>query len=186
MSNPSTSPLVWIDCEMTGLDHESDTIMSIAVFITDHNLNLVDSQGYEASITHTSAQMNAMGQWCRDTHAKSGLLQTCLDSSKSISAEQAANEVLRYIKRYIPDSRSGLLAGNSVHCDKMFLAKMPWKVLLDHLHYRILDVSSIKEAARRWAPDALRELPRKEGKHEARADILESIEEARFYKSVFF
>lgn len=181
----SKAPLVWIDCEMTGLDTEKESIMSLACFITDYELNLVDEQGYEAIIHHTQEQMDAMGEWCRDHHSASGLTQACLESSTT--AEQAADELLAYVQKHVPERRTALLAGNTVHADKSFLVKEPWTKVIRHLHHRILDVSAIKEAARRWAPeDVLKQSPRKAGKHEAKADILESIEEAKFYKKVFF
>lgn len=171
--------------QMTGLDTDSDTIMSLACFVTDADLNLLDEDGYEAVIHHSQEQLDAMGEWCTEHHGQSGLTQSCLDSSTT--AEQAAEGLLAYIKKHVPERRTGLLAGNSVHADKSFLVKQPYKVVTDHLHYRILDVSSIKEAARRWAPkQTLQKIPRKQMQHEARADILESIEEARFYRGTFF
>lgn len=181
----SKAPLVWIDCEMTGLDLSKDTIMSLACFITDFELNLLDEQGYEAVIHHTQEQMDAMGEWCREHHGASGLTQACLRSS--MTAEQAAGELLGYIRNYVPDKRVGLLAGNTVHADKAFMVQEHWTKVMKHLHHRILDVSAIKEAARRWASDdVLKRSPQKAGKHEAKADILESIEEARYYRKVFF
>nr|POF09547.1 putative oligoribonuclease [Quercus suber] len=182
----STEPLVWIDCEMTGLDVDGkDTIMSLAVFVTDAELNLLDDDGYEAVIQHSREELDAMGEWCTTHHAASGLTRACLESS--ITAETAAAELLEYIQKYVPERKEALLAGNTVHADKMFLAKEPWRQVVKHLHHRILDVSAIKEAARRWAPIAvLKNSPRKKGLHEAKADILESIEEARYYKRVFF
>ena len=181
----SQEPLVWIDCEMTGLDLSKDTIMSLACFITDCNLNLLDEHGYEAVIQHSQAQMDAMGDWCKDHHGASGLIKACLASTTS--AETAATELLAYIQRHVPDRRKALLAGNTVHADKAFLVQDPWTKVVKHLHHRILDVSAIKEAARRWAPEeVLKKSPQKAGKHEAKADILESIEEARYYKKVFF
>lgn len=170
---------------MTGLDINNDTIMSLAAFVTDADLNLLDEQGYEAIIHHSTEQLYRMGEWCTDHHGRSGLTQMCLDSTTT--AEEAAEGLLAYIKTYVPERRTGLLAGNSVHADKAFLVKQPYNVVTDHLHYRIFDVSTIKEAARRWAPkDVLNRIPRKKMLHEARADILESIEEARFYRQVFF
>lgn len=181
----SKDPLVWIDCEMTGLNTETDTIMSLACFITDHDLNLLDETGYEAIIHHTQAQLDAMGDWCCTHHGASGLSNACLTSSTT--AETAAEELLAYIRRFVPDRRRALLAGNTVHADKAFLVKEPWTNIIRHLHHRILDVSAIKEAARRWAPEeVLKASPQKAGKHEAKADILESIEEARYYRRVFF
>ena len=170
---------------MTGLDPEKDTVMSLACFITDHDLNLLDENGYEAIIQHTQAQMDAMGEWCTKHHSASGLTDACLQSSTT--AATAADELLQYITKYVPDRRKALLAGNTVHADKAFLVKEPWTHIIRHLHHRILDVSAIKESARRWASeDILKKSPQKAGKHEAKADILESIEEARYYRDVFF
>ncbi|KAI6873215.1 ribonuclease H-like protein [Hortaea werneckii] len=181
----SNAPLVWIDCEMTGLDLSKDTIMSLACFITDAQLNLLDDTGYECVLQHSQEQLDAMGEWCQNHHGASGLTQACLNSTTT--AETAATELLEYIQKFIPDRKQGLLAGNTVHADKAFLVQEPWRKVIRHLHHRILDVSAIKEAARRWAPeDALKKSPQKKGKHEAKADILESIEEARYYRRVFF
>ncbi|KAI7358581.1 ribonuclease H-like protein [Hortaea werneckii] len=181
----SNAPLVWIDCEMTGLDLSKDTIMSLACFITDAQLNLLDETGYECVLQHSQEQLNAMGEWCQNHHGASGLTQACLNSTTT--AETAATELLEYIQKFIPDRKQGLLAGNTVHADKAFLVQEPWRKVIRHLHHRILDVSAIKEAARRWAPEeALKKSPQKKGKHEAKADILESIEEARYYRRVFF
>ncbi|GAM88086.1 hypothetical protein ANO11243_061170 [Dothideomycetidae sp. 11243] len=183
----SREPLVWIDCEMTGLNPDSDTIMSLACFITDYDLNLLDDEGYEATVLHSQQQMDAMGDWCKQHHGQSGLTADCLDSQKSKSAEQVSLELVKYIQRFVPDRRKALLAGNTVHADKGFLVKPPYAKVINHLHHRILDVSAIKEAARRWAPDhILSATPQKAGKHEARSDILESIAEARFYREKFF
>ncbi|TKA65542.1 hypothetical protein B0A55_09869 [Friedmanniomyces simplex] len=177
----STEPLVWIDCEMTGLDLSRDTIMSLACFVTDHNLQMLDPTGYEAVIHHTQAQMDAMGDWCKQHHGASGLTQACLDSSTT--AETAATELLEYIQKYVPERRRALLAGNTVHADKAFLLQEPWTEVVKLLHHRIFDVSAIKEAARRWAPtEVLKGSPQKAGKHEAKADILESIAEAAYYR----
>ena len=181
----SKDPLVWIDCEMTGLDPSKDTIMSLACFITDYELNVADGKGYEAVIQHSQEQMDAMGDWCKDHHGASGLTQSCLESSTT--AETAAHELLEYVQRHAPQRRRALLAGNTVHADKAFLVNEPWTKVMRHLHHRIMDVSAIKEAARRWAAeDVLKKSPQKAGKHEAKADILESIEEAKYYKQVFF
>ena len=198
----SKEPLVWIDCEvrdshapritqtntnnqMTGLDYENDSIMSIACFVTDYDLNLLESAGLEIFIHHSQERLDQMGDWCKAHHSKSGLSNACLESNTS--AEEAATNLLNYVQRLVPDRRKALLAGNSVHADRMFLAKPPYKPVLQHLHHRLLDVSAIKEAARRWAPaEILKKGPQKAGKHEAKADILESIEEARFYRQAFF
>ncbi|KAF2274133.1 oligoribonuclease-like protein [Westerdykella ornata] len=181
----SKDPIVWIDCEMTGLDAEQDTILSIACFVTDSDLNLLDDHGFEAVIHHSQHELDKMGEWCTKHHRESGLTQACINSTTT--ATEAAESLLAYIKKYVPTARTALLAGNSVHADRAFLVKQPYKPVIDHLHYRILDVSSIKEAARRWASaEHLKRLPRKKMLHEARPDILESIEEAKFYRTTFF
>lgn len=170
---------------MTGLNTDNDTIMSLAAFVTDADLNILDETGYEAIIHHEKEQLDLMGEWCTSHHGQSGLTQACIDSTTT--AEEAAEGLLAYIKKFVPERRTALLSGSSVHADKTFLVKQPYKVVTDYLHYRIMDVSSIKEAARRWAPKAtLKKIPRKKMLHEARADILESIEEARYYREAFF
>ncbi|KAK6433422.1 Phosphatidylinositol 3,4,5-trisphosphate-dependent Rac exchanger 2 protein [Oleoguttula sp. CCFEE 5521] len=181
----STQPLVWIDCEMTGLDTNKDTIMSLCCIITDYELNPLDDKGYEAIIHHSREQLDAMGEWCTSHHGDSGLTQACLDSTTT--PEQAAKELLAHIQTHVPDRRRALLAGNTVHADQRFLAQEPWKPVVGWLHHRIFDVSAIKEAAKRWASvKVLKGSPRKEGAHEARKDIEESIAEARYYREVFF
>lgn len=170
---------------MTGLDPSKDTILSIACYITDAQLSLLDTTGYSATIHHSATTLQNMNEWCITTHARSGLTSACLSSTTT--AAQAADSLLAYIQQHIPRPRTGLLAGNSVHCDKEFLRREPYGKVLDYLTYRILDVSAIKEAARRWAPaEVLSRVPRKKGLHQAKEDILESIEEARFYREVFF
>ncbi|KAB2577199.1 putative oligoribonuclease [Lasiodiplodia theobromae] len=181
----SREPLVWIDCEMTGLNAETESILSIACFVTDYDLNLLDDTGYEAIIHHDKARLDEMDAWCTKHHALSGLTEAVIASTTT--HEQAADGLLAYVKKYAPEPRKALLAGNTVHADKTFLKKAPYNLLIKHLHHRILDVSAIKEAARRWAPEAvLKKSPQKRGLHEARADILESIAEAKFYRDIFF
>ena len=171
--------------KMTGLNPEKDSILSIACYITDAHLFLLDTHGWSATIHQSATTLDRMDEWCTTTHTRSGLKSACLSSTTT--AQQAADGLLAYIQQYIPQTRSGLLAGNSVHCDKEFLRREPYRQILNYLTYRILDVSAIKEAARRWAPvEVLRQVPRKKGLHQAREDILESIEEARFYRKVFF
>lgn len=170
---------------MTGLNPESDTILSISCFITSHDLNFVEPKGYHAVISTSALVLNGMDEWCTQTHTASGLVAAC-QAPTAIPVSQASEEVLAYIKQYVPDQRIALLAGNSVHADKMFLVKEPWKPIIDHLHYRILDVSAIKEAARRWCSDSVLErVPVKKNTHTAREDILESLQEARFYMGLF-
>lgn len=170
---------------MTGLDANKDSILSIACYITNAQLSLLDNQGWSATIHHSATTLDRMDEWCTSTHARSGLTSACISSTTT--AQQAADNLLAYIQKYIPQPRSGLLAGNSVHCDKEFLRREPYVKIIDYLTYRILDVSAIKEAARRWAPvEVLRKVPPKKGLHQAKEDILESIEEARFYRDAFF
>ncbi|TIA61338.1 ribonuclease H-like protein [Aureobasidium pullulans] len=181
----SKHPLVWIDCEMTGLDLSKDTVMSLCCFITDAQLNILDDQGYEAVIHHSKEQLDAMGEWCTNQHGKTGLTAQCLESEKT--AETVATELLEYIQKYCPERKKALLAGNTVHADRAFLVQQPYTPVMKWLHHRILDVSAIKEAAKRWAPvEVIKKSPGKAGKHEARADILESIAEARYYQKAFF
>lgn len=170
---------------MTGLDIENDTILSIACFITGPDLDLLDEEGYMTVIHHSQATLDRMDEWCTKHHGSSGLSSAAIASTTS--AEQAAAELLEYIKKYVKDPRRALLAGNTVHMDKAFLRKAPYRPVMDYLHHRILDVSSLKEAARRWSPvEVIKNSPRKKGLHEARADILESIEEARYYRTAIF
>ena len=181
----SNDPLVFIDCEMTGLNPEKETIMSMACFITDAQLQLQDEQGWESIIHHDKSTLDRMDEWCTKTHGASGLTAACIASTTT--NEQAAEGLLEYIKKYVPEGRRGLLAGNSVHCDKAFLSKPPYNRITDYLSYRILDVSSLKEAARRWAPEEiLLAVPSKKLLHQAREDILESIEEAKYYREKCF
>jgi oligoribonuclease len=170
---------------MTGLDTEKDTILSIACFITDAQLSLLDEQGWEAIIHHDPAILDRMDEWCTTTHGRSGL--TAASIASTTTAQQAADGLLDYVQKYVPQKRTGLLAGNSVHVDKEFLRKGPYRRVVEHLTYRILDVSAIKEAARRWAPrEVLMQVPPKKALHQAKEDILESIAEARFYRKAFF
>ena len=170
---------------MTGLDPESDKIMSICCLITNANLELDDEQGFEVVVHHDKETLDKMDEWCTKTHGKTGLTTACLGSTTT--AESAAEGLLKYIEEKVPRSRTAILAGNSVHQDKAFLSKTPYDAVMRHLHYRILDISSIKEAMLRWAPqEVLHQVPVKKNLHQAREDILESIEEARFYRNAFF
>lgn len=124
-----------------------------------------------------------MSEWCIATHGKSGLTQQC--RSSTTTAETAARDLVAYIQKHIPGKGVALLAGNSIHADKIFLMQPPWNLVLEHLHYRLFDVSSMKEMVRRWCPEeVLRGAPVKQVRHEARADVEESLEEARWYKGL--
>ena len=174
-------PLVWIDCEMTGLDVDRDALIEVAVVITDADLNIVDD-GIDVLITPPQEALDGMNDFVRNMHTTSGLLD---DLAQGTTMEEAQKQVLDYIRHYVPQPRKALLAGNSVGTDKMFLeANMP--EVIDHLHYRLIDVSSIKELAKRWHRKAFEEAPEKHGGHRALADILESIQELEYYRRVLF
>jgi oligoribonuclease len=170
---------------MTGLNPETDEILQICCFITDAQLNLLDPNGFEAVIHQPQSTLATMSPWCIETHGRSGLTAAVLASTTS--ATEAATDLLAYIKRHVPSTRTGLLAGNSVHADKAFLSKGPYAQVVEWLHYRILDVSTFKEAVARWGnEELLNKMPPKREVHLARDDILESIEEMKFYRNQLF
>ena len=173
---------VWMDLEMTGLDPTSDTIVEIATIITDDDLAVV-AEGPDL-VVHTPAEALAtMSDVVRDMHTRSGLLAAI--ESSTLSLADAGAETLAFIKQHVPEPRTVPLAGNSIGTDRRFLAAhLP--EIEDHLHYRCVDVSTIKELARRWYPDALAGAPSKRGGHRALDDIRESVEELRFYRTALF
>ncbi|KAJ2083171.1 hypothetical protein H4R24_001001 [Coemansia sp. RSA 988] len=176
------APMVWIDCEMTGLDYQHDTIIEIACIITDSELNVLET-GDDIVIHHSWDVMDAMCDWCKTHHGKSGLTQSVLDSKVTMAEAEAA--ILDLVKRHCNRPHTALLAGNSVHADRAFLSRqMP--ELTSYLSHRIIDVSSIKELARRWNHQAFRTAPLKKSTHRALDDILESIEELQHYNKSFF
>jgi oligoribonuclease len=174
-------PIVWIDCEMTGLDLEKDALIEVAVVVTDSELVPLDA-GLDLVIAPTPGSVEQMKDVVRTMHTTSGLLEE-LDAGLSMA--DAQQKVLDYVRQWVPEPRKAPLAGNSVGTDRTFLARdMP--ELVEHLHYRIIDVSSIKELARRWYPRTYFQSPAKNGGHRALADILESIDEMRYYRAVLF
>jgi oligoribonuclease len=173
--------LVWIDCEMTGLNTEVDCLVEVAVVITNSELEVLDA-GLEVVIKPTPEGLANMNDFVRDMHTKSGLIEQ-FDSG--LDLEEAERIVLEYVQRFVPDARTAPLAGNSIGTDRMFLNRYMPK-LDQHLHYRNIDVSSIKELSRRWFPRVYFNLPKKAGDHRALADILESIEELRYYRKTVF
>ncbi|HYI31880.1 MAG TPA: oligoribonuclease [Glaciibacter sp.] len=177
----SSDRLVWIDCEMTGLDLESDELVEIAVVITDYDLNLVDP-GLDIVIKPDGSALDSMGDFVRQMHTTSGLIE---EIPNGVSVADAEYQVLEYVLKFIPADQRAPLAGNSIGTDRAFLTKfMP---RLDaQLHYRNVDVSSIKELARRWYPRAYFNSPPKDGGHRALADILESIRELAYYRQAVF
>ena len=173
--------LVWIDCEMTGLNTEVDCLVEVAVVITNSELEVLDA-GLDIVIKPTPEGLANMSDFVRDMHTKSGLIE---EFETGLDLAEAERLVLEYVQRFVPDPRTAPLAGNSIGTDRMFLNKhMP--ALDQHLHYRNIDVSSIKELSRRWFPRVYFNLPKKVGDHRALADILESIEELRYYRKTVF
>jgi len=173
--------LVWIDCEMTGLDLGADALVEVAALVTDFDLNVL-GEGVDLVIKPPAEAIEQMGDFVREMHEKSGLL-TELD--QGITLQEAEEQVLAYIKEHCPDGSRPPLAGNTVATDRSFIARdMP--DLETFLHYRIVDVSSIKELSRRWFPRAYFQAPAKRGNHRALADIQESIEELRYYREAVF
>ncbi|ODV88905.1 hypothetical protein CANCADRAFT_3548 [Tortispora caseinolytica NRRL Y-17796] len=174
-----TYPMVWIDCEMTGLDVENDDILQVCCYVTDGNLNLLESDGFERVLSCSDEKLAAMDDWCQEFHGKTGLIDKV--KASTATASEVEDELLQYITELVPAKKKAVLAGNSVHCDKEFLRKsMPR--LIDYLHYRIIDVSTLSELSLRWATDIRDNRPAKKYTHNARDDILESIEELRYYK----
>jgi oligoribonuclease len=176
-----TDLLVWIDCEMTGLDLAVDELIEVAVVITDYDLKLLD-EGLTIVIKPDKTALDNMGEFVTSMHRESGLLDE-IPHGKALA--EAEYEVLEYILRFIPDASTAPLAGNTIGTDRMFLAKFMPRVDA-HLHYRSVDVSSIKELSRRWYPRAFFHAPVKHGGHRALADILESIRELAYYRSLVF
>ncbi len=174
--------LVWIDCEMTGLDLKNDVLLEIAALVTDSELNIID-EGVDIVIHADDALLDSMIDFVRDMHATSGLTEAVRAST--VTVEEAEAQVLDYIKIHVKEKRKAPLCGNSIATDRGFLAlQMP--AIDDWLHYRMVDVSSVKELARRWYPRAYFASPEKTGGHRALADIRESIEELRYYRSTVF
>lgn len=173
--------LVWIDCEMTGLDLSVDELVEIAVVVTDFELRPLDP-GFQVVIRPSDAALSNMNDFVTKMHEKSGLIE---EIPHGISLAEAEAQTLAYIKRFVPMERKAPLAGNTIGTDRMFLAKYMTQV--DHwLHYRNVDVSSIKELSRRWYPRVFFQAPSKDGGHRALADILESIRELRYYRAAVF
>jgi oligoribonuclease len=176
-----TDRLVWIDCEMTGLDLAKDALVEIACVVTDGELNALD-EGLDVLIKPSAEALDGMDEVVREMHTTSGLLAELPDG---LNLAEAQDLVLTYIRQYVPESRKVPLCGNSIATDRAFLARdMP--DLDSFLHYRMVDVSSIKELARRWYPRAYFASPEKHGGHRALADIRESIRELRYYREAVF
>lgn len=177
----SNERIVWIDCEMTGLSLENDALIEVAALVTDAELNIL-GQGVDVIIKPESVALENMDDFVTNMHKTSGLLD---ELEQGISMEDAERQVLDYIQEFVPEPRKAQLAGNSIGTDKTFLSRdMP--ELIDYLHYRVIDVSTIKELSRRWFPKAHYNAPAKTGNHRALGDIRDSIDELRYYREAVF
>ncbi|WP_114560956.1 oligoribonuclease [Desertihabitans aurantiacus] len=173
--------LVWIDCEMTGLDLERDALVEVAALVTDSDLNVL-GEGIDVVIKPPASALEQMGDFVREMHTSSGLLAQL---EHGLELAEAERRVLEHIRQYVPEARKAPLAGNTIGTDRAFLLRqMP--ELEAHVHYRNVDVSSLKELARRWYPRIYFNSPAKGGNHRALADIQESIEELRYYRDTLF
>src|SRR5687768_9191707 len=178
----SAGNLVWIDCEMTGLDLIRDKLIEVAVLVTDSELNVLDP-GLDLVISADDAALEGMVEVVTEMHAKSGLTEAVRASTLTVA--EAEQQLLTYVKRFVPERRTAPLCGNSIGTDRGFLARdMP--ELDDHLHYRMVDVSSVKELARRWFPRVYFAQPPKGLAHRALADIIESVRELAYYRRTLF
>ncbi|GEA81294.1 MULTISPECIES: oligoribonuclease [Cellulomonas] len=177
----SSDRIVWIDCEMTGLDLTADALVEVAAVVTDSELNVL-GDGVDVLVAPPPEALEQMGDFVRTMHTTSGLLDALATGTTLADAQR---QVLEYVRTWVPEPGKAPLAGNSVGTDKTFLDRdMP--ELVAHLHYRVIDVSSIKELARRWYPRVYFASPAKNGGHRALADILESIDELRYYRAALF
>jgi oligoribonuclease len=178
---PSGDRLVWIDCEMTGLDLAVDELVEVAVVVTDFDLKVLDP-GFDIVIKPSEAAKANMGEVVVKMHTTSGLLEAM---EEGVTLQEAQRQVLEYLGRFVPQAGQAPLAGNTIGTDRGFLAKYMPEVD-GFLHYRSIDVSSIKELARRWYPRIYYAAPAKHGGHRALADILESVRELDYYRATVF
>lgn len=176
-----SSHLVWIDCEMTGLNIEMDTILELATIITDNSLNII-AEGPNLVIQTPQEQLDKMDEWNTTHHGKSGLTIEALSSSVSI--EEAEKRTLEFVQQFCL-SQEAPLCGNTIYTDRMYLKKyMP--TLESYLNYRVIDVTSVKEIVRRWYPNNPYSFFKKPETHRALADIRSSIDELKYYRDHFF
>ena len=182
MADKGLDRLVWADCEMTGLDLRRDALIEIAVLVTDSELRVLD-EGVDIVITAPDELLDGMQPVVREMHAHSGLTEAVRASTTTVA--EAEQQVLDYLRKHVPEARTVPLCGNSIATDRAFLARdMP--ELDAFLHYRMVDVSSIKELCRRWYPRVYFSQPQKGLAHRALADVKESIRELRYYRSTVF
>lgn len=171
--------LIWLDMEMTGLNPDTDRIIEVAMIITDSQLNVV-AESPVIAVHQPDAVLDAMDDWNKNTHGKSGLIARV--KASAVSEAEAEAQLLAFLEQYVP-ARKSPMCGNTICQDRRFMARWMPK-LEEHFHYRNLDVSTLKELCRRWRPEIAKGVVKK-GKHEALADILESIEELRYYREHF-
>ncbi len=174
--------LAWMDLEMTGLDPDRHAIVEIATLLTDNNLELI-AEGPDLIVHATNTELAEMDDFVTNMHTKSGLLEQI--KSSPISLAEAGEKTLAFLQEHIEEARTVPLCGNSIGTDRRFLAKQLPEVE-DFLHYRSIDVSTLKELARRWHPDAYAAAPKKSGGHRALDDIRESLDELRHYRRTVF
>jgi oligoribonuclease len=180
-SRATADRIIWIDCEMTGLSLQRDALVEVAALVTDFELNQL-GDGVDVVIRPPDESLEQMDDFVRDMHTTSGLID---ELAGGITLREAEELVLDYVRTHVPEPRKAPLGGNTVATDRGFLARdLP--ELEAHLHYRIIDVSSIKELSRRWYPRVYFNAPKKSGGHRALADIRESIAELRYYREAVF
>jgi len=173
--------IIWVDCEMTGLDIEKDALVEIAVLVTDAQLNVLGT-GVDLVIKCEPNKLDSMAEVVKNMHTNSGLIK---EIPNGTSLEKADEAIITYLKKYAPVEGKSPLAGNSVYVDRAFIARdLP--LLNKYLHYRTIDVSTIKELARRWHPKTYFSAPAKDGNHRALGDIRDSISELDYYRSAIF
>jgi len=173
--------LIWVDCEMTGLDLSTDVLLEIAVLVTDSQLNVL-GEGVDLVIHAPQEKLDGMNDFVKEMHTTSGLIT---EVAAGITPSQAEEKILEYLSKYVPVAGKSPLAGNSVSVDRTFIAKF-LPDLNNYLHYRTVDVSSIKELARRWYPKVYFAAPKKTGNHRALGDIRDSIDELDYYRKTIF
>jgi len=173
--------MVWVDCEMTGLDLQHDALVELAVLVTDAELNVL-GDGVDVVIRPPDEAVAQMGDFVRQMHTTSGLID---ELAAGMTLAEAEAKAMAYIQQFVPEARKAPMAGNSIATDRTFIAR-DLHQLDEHVHYRMIDVSSIKELARRWYPRAYFQAPEKSGGHRALADIKESIAELRYYRKAVF
>ena len=171
--------LIWLDMEMTGLNPDTDRIIEVAMIITDSQLNVV-AESPVIAVHQPDSMLDAMDDWNKNTHGKSGLIARV--KASTVGEAEAEAQLLVFLEQYVP-ARKSPMCGNTICQDRRFMARWMPK-LEEHFHYRNLDVSTLKELCRRWRPEIAKGVVKK-GKHEALADILESIEELRYYREHF-